>query len=318
MNLLRVVSVSGGKDSTATFLLALETNWLDDVRAVFADTGNEHPATLEYIDYLVDKTGIAIETVRADFTKQMATKRANLLRIASGVPESEIYGKRQFSAQWTPERAGRAAELMHPTGNVFLDMCLVKGSFPSRKRQFCTEHLKRDPLDAWMYAHAGNGHSIESWQGIRADEGGRRALIPDFEWGPVFSTRRPILRWGIDRVFEQHAKHGIEPNPLYKLGSRRVGCMPCINSAKDDIANIASRHPEQVEKVREYERLVSETSRNDIPATFFHIQKISGRRGIDAAVEWARTGKGGRNFDFVRDAEFDEPSACSSSYGLCE
>lgn len=165
--LLRVVSVSGGKDSTATLLLALETNWLDDVRAVFADTGNEHPATLEYVAYLAAHLGIEIATVRADFTQQMAKKRSNLLRIAAGEPEESIYGKRQFSERWTPARAERAAALMEPTGNQFLDLCLLKGGFPSRLRQFCTEHLKTEPLDAWCYGLIAQGYTIESWQGGR-------------------------------------------------------------------------------------------------------------------------------------------------------
>lgn len=38
-----LVNVSGGKDSTATYLLGLESG--RDFRAVFADTGNEHELT---------------------------------------------------------------------------------------------------------------------------------------------------------------------------------------------------------------------------------------------------------------------------------
>lgn len=311
---IRLVSVSGGKDSTATLLLALETNWLDDVRAVFADTGNEHPATLEYIEYLSDATGIVIATVRADFTKQMATKRENLLKIAAGVPESEIYGARKFSELWTPKRAGRAAELMHPTGNPFLDLCLLKGGFPSRKRQFCTEHLKRDPLDHHMMQLVDAGHTVEQWHGIRAEESPHRASQSDYEWGPIISIRRAILRWGIDRVFEQHRRHGVSPNPLYTLGFGRVGCMPCINAGKNDIAEIARRFPEHVDKVREYERLMADCSRSPIAATFFHVASIKGR-GIDQAVTWAQTSHGGRQQDWLRSVE---PESCSSLYGLCE
>lgn len=318
-DLLRVVSVSGGKDSTAALLLALETNWNDDVRAVFADTGNEHEITLAYVDrlsdYLEGETGRRIETVRADFTKAMAAKREKLQRIAAGVPESEIYGKRKFEHAWTPERAARAAELMQPTGNVFLDLCLLKGGFPSRKRQFCTENLKGEPVDRWIAALLAT-HRVEQWHGVRADESPRRAAQPDHEWGSRVSIRRPILRWGVDRVFEQHRRHGIEPNPLYSLGSSRVGCMPCINSGKADIANLAFRFPEHVEKVREYEFLMTECARSGgyQVATFFHTRDIGGR-GIDDAVAWARTSRGGRQHDLVAEAEAE---MCSSLYGLCE
>lgn len=315
MKPLRIVSISGGKDSTATLLLALENNWDDGVRAVTADTGHEHPATYEYIDYLRQRLGITIDVVKADFTRQMAAKREKLLKIAAGVPEEEIYGTRKFSVQWTPDRTARAAELMKPTGNVYLDLCIVKGGFPSRKRQYCTEHLKRVPLDAYQSSLIAQGFNIEEWHGVRAAESPMRAPLPDFEWGPRRSINRPILRWGTERVFEQHRRHGVKPNPLYLQGMGRVGCMPCINAQKGEIAMIATRYPEAIERVREMERLVSECSRNPIPATFFHTQSIGGARGIDEAVRWARTTRGGVQFNLLAESD---ATMCSSQYGLCE
>ena len=312
---LRVVSVSGGKDSTATLLLALETNWLGDVRAVFADTGHESPTTYEYIDYLQDATGLRIDRVRADFTRQVVTKRENPPRMANGEPESAIYGARQFSVAWTPERAARAAALMVPTGNPFLNLCLLKGGFPSRKRQFCTEHLKRTPLDLYQAGLLDEAHTVEAWHGVRADESESRRGLPDYEWGAKISIARPILRWGIERVFEQHRRHGVTPNPLYSQGMSRVGCFPCINAGKSEIREIALRYFEAIERVREYERLVSEASRNPIGATFFHPRSVAGGRGVDAAVEWAKTTRGGRQYDLLAE---DEPTMCSSMYGLCE
>ena len=309
------ISVSGGKDSTATLLLALENNWLNDVVAVFADTGNEHPITLDYLDYLSGATGLKITTVRADFSKQMAVKRDKLLRIAAGVPESEIYGNRKFSEAWTPARAARAAEIMVPTGVPFIDVCLLRGGFPSRKRQFCTEELKSMPLELHTMKLLSEGAmQIEDWHGIRAEESRGRAKYPDYEWGPIISVRRPILRWGIDRVFEQHRRHNIKPNPLYSMGMKRVGCMPCINSSKDEILEISKRFPEHIDKIRAWETLMSEAVRQSIGATFFHVRTAKAR-GIAAAVEWAGTSFGGVQQDFIRAAA---PETCSSAYGLCE
>jgi 3'-phosphoadenosine 5'-phosphosulfate sulfotransferase (PAPS reductase)/FAD synthetase len=56
------MNISGGKDSTAVYLLALRGG------AIMADTGREHPATVEYAERLEDRTGgPRVEMVRADF-----------------------------------------------------------------------------------------------------------------------------------------------------------------------------------------------------------------------------------------------------------
>lgn len=70
-----IVSVSGGKDSTATLLVAMAWE-VPGLEAVFADTGHEHPATYEYVEYLSEATGVPIRWVKADFSAQIARKRA--------------------------------------------------------------------------------------------------------------------------------------------------------------------------------------------------------------------------------------------------
>ena len=51
-----VISYSDGKDSTAMLLLAIEQQ-AEHLQAVFADTGNEHPSTYEYVRYVEQSTG---------------------------------------------------------------------------------------------------------------------------------------------------------------------------------------------------------------------------------------------------------------------
>lgn len=51
---INVIGISGGKDSTATALYAIE-NIEEPLRFVFCDTGIESPATYEYIAYLDEK-----------------------------------------------------------------------------------------------------------------------------------------------------------------------------------------------------------------------------------------------------------------------
>ena len=57
MSIIRIVSVSGGKDSTALYCWAIEQWGKDGFRAVFADTGNEHPVTYNYVRNMHEMAG---------------------------------------------------------------------------------------------------------------------------------------------------------------------------------------------------------------------------------------------------------------------
>lgn len=160
-----VVSVSGGKDSHATAILAIDKYGPEAVRLVMADTGHEHPFTMDFVqNYLPKALGAPVTILRADFARQIAGKRAFIARNWEymGVPLA---------------RVDRALEVLHPTGNPYLDLCMWKGRFPSRMAQFCTKELKADPLDAFMVEVNG----VESWQGIRRDESRNRADALDYE-----------------------------------------------------------------------------------------------------------------------------------------
>ena len=310
---IHVVSMSGGKDSTATALLALETQPRDSIRFVFADTGNEHQATHDYLDYLRGALGITIDTVRADLTSAIERLRGVLQTIADGgrVPRF----------RWTAEEARRALKAVRPSGNPFLDLCVLKGRFPSRRAQFCTQFLKTEPLVEYQMALIDAGAAVWSWQGVRGEESPERARKPSFEvvGGGLF-INRPILRWRAADTFEAHRAVGIEPNPLYRQGMSRVGCMPCINANKNEVLEIAARFPEHFKRISEWERVVAAACKRG--AASFFAAPNDGRgdrvgRNITQVVQWSRTSRGGRQLDMLRDPSAEAP-ACSSSYGLCE
>lgn len=243
---------------------------------------------------------------------------------------------------WRPGRApmtadearavcDRAISLLQPTGHPFLDLCLWKGRFPSTRARFCSEELKHKPIWDQVLVPALRGRrSVLSWQGVRADESASRRHLPRWDRNdhPRLWQWRPILRWTIDDVFDMHRRHGLEPNPLYRAGMGRVGCMPCIHARKAELAEIARRFPEEIRRVAEWERLVSGASKRGI-STFFANDKTPGPHKkdfrlpsprIDEVAEWARyTGADGRGYDLeAMLADQDGPSTCSSLYGLCE
>lgn len=326
-----VVSVSGGKDSTATYCLALE--WSQRTgrpfRAVAADTGNEHPATYEAVNRLAERTGgPVVEWVKADFSRQIAGKRRFIEANweAHGVPADLV---------------ARALDVLHPTGNPYLDLCLWKGRFPSRKAQFCTAELKVQPIDQHVTRPLlAEGGRVVSWQGVRAAESIERRYLPWFQRlvahadlpGRLY-VYRPLLNATLEEVFAIAFRHGVPANPLYGWGLKRVGCFPCINCAKNELALVDHVFPEQVDRLEEWEQVVSAASKRG-HATFFAIINDPVMRddweardragslgrygpdefGIRRMVEWAKTDRGGRQYSlFGR-----EPSRACNEWGACE
>ncbi len=302
-----IISVSGGKDSTALLLLAIERQ-PDNMQAVFADVGNEHDITYEYVRYLEQETGVKIRWIKADFSQQIERKKAYVIAKWSdkGVPQETIT---------------RAVSALVPTGIPFLDLCLWKGRFPSAKAAFCSEELKRNPIIEQVHLPLlEDGNTLYSWQGVRADESRRRAALDELEnVGGGLWNYRPILKWTASDCFAMHRKHGIKHNPLYEMGMGRVGCMPCINCRKDELLEISKRFPEAIERIRQWETAVKQASKWGA-ATFFPAPSVdsewSAKQTIDVVVEWAKTSRGGKQYDFLRAQ--DNGPICSSLYGLCE
>jgi 3'-phosphoadenosine 5'-phosphosulfate sulfotransferase (PAPS reductase)/FAD synthetase len=169
MSVKHVISVSGGKDSTATLLLALARCPADSVIPIFCDTGNEHQDTYDYLVYLEQTLGITITRLKADFTEQLQRKR---LFIARDVRTGRDKSGRKL--RWSNKAKRRALSVMYPSGNPFLDLCMWKGRFPSRKAQFCTEELKTNMAVAVQMELTDAGHKVISWQGIRRNESHNR------------------------------------------------------------------------------------------------------------------------------------------------
>lgn len=317
------MSFSTGKDSVPTALYARETEPAESVRIAFADTGNEHELVYEYIDYFERVFGMPVVRLKADFTDWWWHRRSYVAEKwhlrhkdwPTGVPAIVI------------ERVLAIFD-KGPTGNPYLDLCMIKGRFPSRRAQFCTEFLKTRPLVEYQNTliDQAPGNAVWSWQGVRHGESeNRKHLRGTGGCAKVFEDRggglfiyRPIVRWKAADCFETMAYFGIKPNPLYTMGMNRVGCMPCINAAKDEILEISKRFPQHIDRVQEWEAAVSAASKRG--ASSFFPAPEDGRaervgRNIRQVVRWAHTARGGKQADMMRGLE---SPACSSSYGLCD
>ena len=319
-----IIGLSGGKDSTATLLLALDRLTKDCIQPVFVDTGNEHPATYNYLSYLESYFSIQITRLKPDFTEEIAAKRRFI-----ALDRRTGRDKHGVKLRWSNRRKREALAELKPSGSPFLDLCLLKGMFPSNRSRFCTDFLKTRVFVSFVDEMAQSHKKVIIWQGIRRDESDKRKNAKLFERvGPRFYYFRPLINWSEKDVFQCIADHGLHPNPLYQsLG--RVGCAPCIYSNKKDLRGLFNSDdgPEILQKMRGWEVRVSRASKTG-QAVFFQGKELAGahlgevhplvffqRHRIDAIQHWAS-----KHTRFVGDdwQDFEKESSCSSEWGLCE
>lgn len=283
-----IAGFSGGIDSQALARWLLERFGPDDVILMNSDAGgNEDPITTAHIDQY----------------------SANVHPVILTSPIVADMGNRA---------PGKIRELgLSPTDPLTFDLlAILKGRFPSRKAQFCTEHLKLWPqrrVIEEMFGVAGpyEFDDFERYSGVRQDESKKRENTPAREWDDFYDCflNHPLRHWTKQHCFNLCIAYGEQINPLYSLGFSRVGCAPCINSGKDDILAWLQRRPEMIDKVREWEKRVGRTYFPPmVPGMYIN--------WIDEVICWAQTSYGGRQQNFLRVIN-DRPT-CESKYGLCE
>lgn len=312
----RVVSVSGGKDSTACYLLALERG--KPFRAVFADTGHEAQKTYDYLAELPRKSGgPPIQTVKADFAERLRARRETLPDLwgAKGIPAAKIE---------------EAIEHLHPTGNPFVDATLYNGIFPAAQQRYCTRQLKIEPIQQQCYRPLlAAGKHVVAWQGIRADESLARSHMQARQWANTPDGRihiwRPLMRWSLEDVMRYVGKHGLKVNPLYGEGFTRVGCFPCIYSQKAEIALLARTYPEAIDRLERWEALVDSISHSGRATSFFQPKKDptyspGETTGIRRISDWAQTRRGGRERELfpAQSKEMQHMAESCMESGVCE
>jgi 3'-phosphoadenosine 5'-phosphosulfate sulfotransferase (PAPS reductase)/FAD synthetase len=290
MSMKHIVGFSGGIDSQRALLYVREHFPPEDIIALNSNAGgNEHPITTAFI-------------------RQYGREVFPIIEVPSLVKDMWI----------TPE----FAETKGLDSNAILDfelMMRLKGRPPSRKAQFCTEILKLRPQKRWILANVTDDY--ERWTGVRRDESESRKNTPLREWDDYFDcyVNHPLAFTDKQSCFNFVRAAGEPINPLYSLGFHRVGCAPCINSGKDDIRNWVDRFPEMIDKIRGWEQSTKQTFFSPtvpgIPARLDSRGKISIHNWIDEVVDWAKTDRGGFQFNIFKT---QERPACESKFGLCE
>ena len=281
-----LVSVSGGKDSTAVVLWLREQGLFDRCSFVFADTGWEHPAVYQYLDEVLEPLceGRLVRVSSSKYPRGMVDL---------------VLGKAVF-----PQRNRR--------------FCTEE-----LKQKPIKEHIARlraDGLDVISVVGVRAAESVARSKLEMFDHGGPIGKDVDV-WRPLIHwTVEQVIdihnRNNIKPCSLYYAKG---------YNAKRVGCWPCISSRKAEIKAVADTTPERIDLIRELEDKVSKLRNQRVQArgevlrcdrvTFFQTQ-LRGEEGIwdiDRAVAWSRTSRGGKQFEMFMT---DTPGC--QMWGLCD
>lgn len=194
-----------------------------------------------------------------------------------------------------------------------------KKSFPSRVRKWCTQELKINPFKVFLDTYRDvNRCDVQVLLGIRRDESQRRATAKEREHSDFYDCEvwRPILDWTVEDVIAEHRRAAIPMHPLYHEGAERVGCFPCVNASKAELEIVGRLAPERIDRIRALEA--------EMGATMFTRDRRAEKAraggdgpsvvpvGIDEVMEWARTSRGGSQFQLFR------PLSGCARWGVCE
>lgn len=260
-----IICFSGGKDSTALLLWALDN--LPEFDTVFCDTGWEHEITYAYIDKI----------------------------------DRELLG-------------GKLIRLNDEWGGM-RGLVEKKGRVPSAKARFCTEKLKVLPMIKWL---DGIEEEKTVYQGIRAQESQARSNMKPRMWSDDYDAwiERPLFHWTHEQIFDLLKAKNVEPNPLYLLGARRVGCFPCVLISHRDLKALLQSTPEVRDRIVELEQI---SGRTFFPPNYIPQHAMKSRD--------PKTGKkiafAEDVFKYLTEASDDQIPLlpivqCMSAYNLCE
>lgn len=294
-----IVCFSGGKDSQACLIQACKEFGIENIEAVFCDTGWEHHLTYEHV-----------KNVTADL-------KVRLVTLKSKVGGFEQLCKRM---KWFPDTTHRLCTVqlkIQPFIDYILthdeDLVIIQGiraaESDSRSKLPCSANYFKDYLEK---------------DDDKKKRLYRKTAVRKWCQSHTVTVERPIFGMSAQDVIDYILENGQQPNPLYKRGASRVGCYPCIYARLQEVKNMR-KDTDYVKRVEllEDEINVLRMKRRYTPSSFFSKGKIPQRfckkygNGIPAFEDVL-------NYVSRDDAQLDlfEPEegySCMSIYhGLCE
>lgn len=228
-----VVQFSGGKDSHACLINAVNEYGADKVEAVFCDTGWEHPDTYTHIDYVVKQMGVRLTVLKGNYDfVSLAEKKKRFPSTKARFCTEELKVKPMID--W----------ILSQNDSLILIQGIRSAESASRAAM----------EDECMYFK----HYFQPLPNGKTYSYRKKEII---EWCKKYdaSVLRPIKSWSAQQVIDCILNAGHKPNPLYYRGFSRVGCFPCIMCRQSEILNIANNDKPMLDRIKDAESKVGRT-----------------------------------------------------------
>ena len=218
-----IVSLSGGKDSTAMLLRMLELGErVDDI--VFFDTGWEFPGMYDHLDLLENRTGRAITRLKPripfDYRLIFHPVRSKKDRPEHNIVKGRVY---RYGSGW-----------------------------PSSLRRWCTRE-KINTIERYLKRQYALKNIIMC-VGFASDESGRETSTMQSK---VYNYRYPLIEWSWpeSKCLEYCRYLGYDWGGLYEH-FRRVSCYCCPLQRIGELRQLRSHHPGLWQKMLKMDRKI--------------------------------------------------------------
>ena len=214
-----VVSLSGGKDSTAMLLMMLEREMHIDC-ILFCDAGLEFPAMYDHLAKLEKDTGRTITRIKAEHSYEYLMFETPVNRGADS-PIVKRYGAENRGYGW-----------------------------PGPRQRWCTTRLKDMPRERFL-RELREQYMVKEYIGIAADEQYR--LERERNKNP--NHVHPLVGWGMTEAdcLRYCYEHGYDWSGLYEH-FRRVSCWCCPLQSLEELRQLYRNYPDLWEKLKTWDR----------------------------------------------------------------
>lgn len=208
-----IISVSGGRTSGYMLWRILQANGgalPPNVHAVFANTGREMPATLDFVQAIQAHWAVPITWL--EFT----ARRTDGFRVVSHNSASRY-------------------------GEPFATLLAAQAALPNPVQRSCTTELKIRTIKRWVMASLGWTH----WAnvvGLRADEPGRVERVRNAKRRDRWTVSTPLFDAGVTQA-DVRRFWSEQPFDLRLAGAWEGNCDGCFLKSRPAILRMHADHP---------------------------------------------------------------------------